>query len=1118
MFFRIPERPSSCHAPRNGAPPNTNMPTTFPHLMIRASAGTGKTFQLTNRYLSLIDGDAGCDQVLATTFTRKAAGEILDRVLSRLATAADSGQHCGELAQFVGDGSLTPARALELLARLVRNLHRLRISTLDSFFAQIAVTFSLELGLPPGWRIVEESTDARLRTEAIQAVLGGGAPGDTLALLHLLTKGEATRTVSEQVRSLVNSLHGLYLEAPPDAWKQVPRPTPLAQEKLAAALDGLAAFSLSGKQLPNARDKDLEAARAADWATFVAKGIGKCVLDGKPKFGSQTLDPRLIEIYHALGRHARAVLLTQLAGQTEATCQVLEKFDGHYRRLKLAHRALRFDDITRGLGSSALMARVGELAHRLDAGIDHLLLDEFQDTSLAQWEVLRPFADQVMPAGSFFCVGDVKQAIYGWRGGVAELFDTLETAWPKLRRSSLATSFRSSPPIIETVNRVFDRLENLAPLADRAAAVRAWKAGFEQHSTTLANLAGYARMVVAPRAEDPTPQAEVTLAFAAEEIKRFTKEAPGRSVGVLVRDNQAVARLIYELRQREVPASEEGGNPLTDSPAVGTVLSLLTLADHPGNLVARFHVASSPLGPIAGLTDYQSDSAARRISLDVRRSLLTRGYGATLYRWARSLADSCDDREANRLLQLVELAYRYEPEATLRVRDFVAFVEGQRVEDPAATDVRVMTIHQAKGLEFDIVVLPRLDARFIGQSPPVVIGREWPTGPVNLICRYVNADVRALLPEEFQRAFERQDEQALRESLCVLYVALTRAVHALHIIVSPSKENEKNMPKSHAGILRAALAEGASAVPGAVLYEHGDPRWFEKERHKPGAKCAADAKEKNAHAGRREFTPTGRVSTNGAAENGAADNGALEAESQFAIALAPLGDRRRRGLRRESPSELARGARVDVALRLQLKRSEATTRGSAFHAWFERIEWLDDLKDGEPADAVLRQAAASIDASPRQISTWLGQFRRLLGQPEVRAALSRDAYLNASTAPWRHDAPLRDALATGLITLDVERERSFAVRHDDRLLTGAIDRLVLVRCAPRGTGGPGPLMAAEILDFKTDTISGDPADGLVQLTERYAPQLDAYRRSVAQLTGLPLDRVFARLLPVGLEA
>lgn len=1094
------------------------MPTTFPHLMIRASAGTGKTFQLTNRYLSLIDGDAGCDQVLATTFTRKAAGEILDRVLSRLAKAADSGQHCDELAPFVGDGSLTQPRALELLARLVRNLHRLRISTLDSFFAQIAVTFGLELGLPPGWRIVEESTDERLRTEAIQAVLGGGTPKDTLALLHLLTKGEATRTVSQQVRSLVNSLYGLYLEAPPDAWKQVPRPTPLAQEKLAAALEGLAEFPLSGKQLPEARDKDLEAARAADWATFISQGIAKCALEGKQKYRSQAIDPQLVEIYQAIGRHARAVLLAQLAGQTEATCQVLEKFDAEYRRLKLAHRALRFDDITRSLGTSALMARVGELAHRLDAGIDHLLLDEFQDTSLAQWAVLRPFADQVMPAGSFFCVGDVKQAIYGWRGGVAELFDTLESDWPKLRRSSLATSFRSSPPVIETVNRVFDHLETASPLADRAAAVRAWKAGFETHTTTLAGLAGYARMIVAPRAEDPTPQAEVTLAFAAQEIKRFTAEAPGRSIGVLVRDNQAVARLIYELRRLDVPASEEGGNPLTDSPAVGTVLSLLTLADHPGNLVARFHVANSPLGPIAGLTDYESESVARRISLDVRRSLLTRGYGATLYRWARSLADSCDDREANRLLQLVELAYRYEPEATLRVRDFVAFVESQRVEDPAAADVRVMTIHQAKGLEFDIVVLPRLDGKLVGQAPPVVVGREWATGPVNLICRYANVDVRAMLPDEFQQAFERQDEQALRESLCVLYVALTRAVHALHIIIAPPKKEKKTVPKSHAGILRATLAEDVSPAPETVLYEHGDPCWFEKAAHKPAAERPRDAKELAGRAGRREFASAGGAAAEDAPANGSPDKNASTAEAQFAIALAPLGSRRRRGLRRESPSELARGARVDVALRLQLKRSEATTRGSVFHAWFERIEWLDDLKPGEPADAVLRQAAAAIDASPRQISNWLAQFRRLLGQPEVRTALSHATYRNPSTTPWRHDARLRDALATGTMTLEVERERSFAVRHDDRLLTGAIDRLVLVRCAPRGTAGPGPLVASEILDFKTDTISGDFAAGLAQLTERYAPQLDGYRRSVAQLTGLPLDCVFARLVPAGMES
>ncbi len=191
----------------------------FDHVMIRASAGTGKTFQLSNRYLGLINQGAAVDQILASTFTRKAAGEILDRVLVRLAEAAVDDQTCRALADFIRDSSLSQRRALELLEGLVQNLHRLRISTLDSFFSQIAASLSLELGLPPGWRIVEPSTDERLRTEAIHAVLAESDSKTTLALMHLLTKGEATRSVSDQIRDLVNSLYGLYLETTAEAWQ-----------------------------------------------------------------------------------------------------------------------------------------------------------------------------------------------------------------------------------------------------------------------------------------------------------------------------------------------------------------------------------------------------------------------------------------------------------------------------------------------------------------------------------------------------------------------------------------------------------------------------------------------------------------------------------------------------------------------------------------------------------------------------------------------------------------------------------------------------------------------------------------------------------------------------------
>ncbi|MCH8923902.1 MAG: hypothetical protein IIA67_12235, partial [Planctomycetes bacterium] len=328
-------------------------------------------------------------------------------------------------------------------------------------------------------------------------------------------------------------------------------------------------------------------------------------------------------------------------------------------------------------------------------------------------------------------------------------------------------------------------------------------------------------------------QGDATLVFAAEEIGKIAAQNPGRSIGVLVRTNAAVARLIYELRtNQQVRASEEGGNPLTDSAAVELILSLLRIADHPGDTAARFHVATSPLAAVTGLERHDDDTAALRLSLKIRRSLLSDGYGPTIFEWVTSLAEHSDSRDLSRLMQLVELAHGYESNASLRVDDFIAVVESRRVEDPTAADVRVMTLHQAKGLGFDIVVLPELDVELKGKPPAVVVGRDDPTGPVSRVCRYVNKDIQALLPAEFRRLFDEWADQSVGESLCLLYVALTRAVLALHMIIPPPSETKaKNNQVCFKRHLRNGLGPTRQQiVTGNQWHYNGS----EKQREKRG--------------------------------------------------------------------------------------------------------------------------------------------------------------------------------------------------------------------------------------------------------------------------------------------
>ena len=145
----------------------------IPHQIIRASAGTGKTHQLTTQFIDLLRRHVAPDQILATTFTRKASGEILERILQQLASASQDDQVAAALTSDLNKPLLTPENCRQMLATVCHNLHRISISTIDSFFNRVTHCFRHELGVPPQPRIIasDDPLAIRLRNEAIDAML-----------------------------------------------------------------------------------------------------------------------------------------------------------------------------------------------------------------------------------------------------------------------------------------------------------------------------------------------------------------------------------------------------------------------------------------------------------------------------------------------------------------------------------------------------------------------------------------------------------------------------------------------------------------------------------------------------------------------------------------------------------------------------------------------------------------------------------------------------------------------------------------------------------------------------------------------------------------------------------
>lgn len=1042
------------------APTDSAIPTQrWPHLVIRASAGTGKTFRLSNRFLELLAADVTGEQILATTFTRKAAGEILDRVLFRLAEAAHDPKALAQLGQFIAPGELSRDECLALLEQTTRHVHRLRVSTLDSFFMAIAGSFSLELGLPSGWTITDDATDQRLRAMAIEATLSQDATEDLLRLFHLLTKAETTRSISRVVYDTVNGLYGLFLESPPEAWQQLRHCSGLEEHELDALLDELEAFPLTG-ELATKRDACINDVRAGNWESFIRKGLGSKILAGETTWRKKPIPEAFLALFERLLTHARSTFINPVVGHNEGTFHLLEKFHREYQRLKQRYRLLRFDDVTRLVGSAPQVADTQRLGFRLDGGVRHLLLDEFQDTSLSQWQVLRPLAKEVTDAPaetSFFCVGDVKQAIYGWRGGLAQIFDAVDSELSSLDRQELVESFRSAQPVIDAVNQIFTRLHHHPKLDDHEGVVREWQKRYTPHTTAKTHLPGYTALRVLPNFKEEEDPQGARDQYVAQYVKDLLVASPGRTICVLTRKNEMVRRLVFALRALGVDASEEGGNRLTDSAAVGLILSLLQIADHPGDTVARYHLAMSPLGQQLGLCDHTDHAAATTFSANLRRELISEGLGPMVLRWAKLLAPYCNRREMSRLDQLVEMAYQYAPRSSLRADDFIDFVEQKPLSDPTRAPVRVMTVHQSKGLQFDIVVLPELDATLSGQNDPFVVGRTSPTGPIEAVCRYVEKAKWPFLPKRFQQMFHDANQQKWAEALCVLYVAVTRPIHALHMLIGAEEGICGDPHKTFAGLLRAALCEGRVLTPDAVAFETGDCDWAMQTGAAPAEEVAA----------------------------------AAASPALFRIQLAT--GARERGWQSISPSQLEGGPALRITDVVRPARSAGQDFGTLVHAWLAHIEWLEN---GLPSDDELKRAAIEEVGWQTDVSEPLRQFKAWLTNSKLRELLSQKA--------------LREDAFCKFDQLEVSNERRFALKQDGQLMNGSIDRLVLYLC-------DGQVVAADILDYKTDGIARDDTQALADKVEFYRPQIAAYVQAVQRMYDLPAGRVRARLLFLSLD-
>ncbi|MEO5714957.1 MAG: UvrD-helicase domain-containing protein [Luteolibacter sp.] len=848
-----------------------------PNLLILASAGSGKTFQLGNRVIGLVAKGVAPEKIVALTFTRKAAGEFADSVLTKLAKAASEEPTAAGLRK---DLKLPDADFSEALEKVVRALPRFTLGTMDSFFSRVVRGFQYELGLTGGkFDLLEGPRAEAAADEILAAILGEALQGkDGEEFLHAFrraTIGKESQGVQAGLRDFVQAWHGRYrtkhdLEWGPAFLAGVDR-TKWEKQKL--ALSARAARGLDGIDYTDNRQR---AALEKVIETLVNHTIGSGSLGGAAsllesimKAASTPNGPLHVRLYKeflitgpsgdALREMVNLAARCEMAAaltRTRALHDVVSIYDT-LCETKLRRRGLLgFDDVKVLMGqwvrSEDARLRREAVDFRLDARFDHWLLDEFQDTSGSDWTGLLPLIDEAAGdgEGSVFIVGDRKQAIYAWRGGEVGLFDEVMNRYKGgLEIEPLSESWRSCPEVLSLVNQVCGDVSTMKEFFGNAADRWEWQEHFPAEPLKAATKSGEARVEVV---EGKWEERLVRLGDLLAELGVGRR---AMTCGVLVRSNSKVREIADHLRACGFDVIEEGQRePAKDHP-VGIALGHLLkwLAD-PADAFAWEMVEMSPLA--AGLR-----AKFGGFWQQIWEGLLGRASETGFAGMIEEVAELCwadwSDFGRRRAGDLIMTLSNLDAQGGATAREAADWVERLTVsQSPGVAAVQVMTIHKSKGLGFDVVVLPDVP----NDSIPSALHFDVAEGP-GWITEPPPKWARELLPE-MREAEEKWGASQRYEAFCMLYVALTRSKRGLYVLLEPPAKRQDADKPSLANWL--ATSVGSNGEPG-VIYQAGSSEWSNRvslleEKAKPGKHSSLG----NATPRRERTTPSAAKKKDGA--------------------------------------------------------------------------------------------------------------------------------------------------------------------------------------------------------------------------------------------------------------
>lgn len=865
---------------------------------LSANAGSGKTRVLTDRVARLLLRGTEPQHILCLTYTKAAASEMQNRLFQRLGKWAmlDDGALRKELADLDEEQPKSLAQARTLFARAVETPGGLKIQTIHSFCSSILRQFPLEAGVSQQFKELDENGQASVIDEVLNGLAKQGSVG--LAGVSRFHSDESLTSLGQAIAKKRGNFAIPRSRA--DVFKAIGIPENLLMAdvlKTALQADDLE-FLVGISSILASSDSKTDLQLATDLAALpstpsvsalrvlerrllsgadTAKGsfVPKVGQIPTKKFRESVFQPYQTQFEAIMERIGLARQMRVGLESAEKTCALhlfANEFLPAYARTKASAGLLDFDDLiekTRGLLTQRSLEWV---LYRLDGGIEHILVDEAQDTSPAQWDVIDSIAREIISGEgarkgrTLFVVGDKKQSIYSFQGADAREFDRMARAFSSrlsdgspLVRRDLQYSFRSSAAILSSVDTVFegnagrglgDSVRHRAFHPQLPGRVDLWPL---VPNPDKKEPAAWYDPVDRPSANDPRIKLAEAIAVCIQglldSVTILGKDGKSRRVKagdilVLVQGRSDLFdHIIRACKSAGIPVAGADRLRISGELAVKDLLALMSfLALQEDNL----SLAAALRSPLFGWTESELyDLAHQRTQkylwaeLRDRQSEFTETFAAlnrllgevdflrpyellemilTRHDGRKKLLERLGPEAEDGINELLNQALVYERDEVPSLTGFVARAQAAEIDikrqsDTSGSLIRVMTVHGAKGLEAPIVILPDTTRTGSRQRDPMMIAEDGM--PVWRMSKEECPDWLKAAREQAEQA-----EQEERSRLC--YVAMTRAENWLIVCgVENTKSNESWYSTIDAGLRRLSHEPLNTAFGQGLRVSHG---------------------------------------------------------------------------------------------------------------------------------------------------------------------------------------------------------------------------------------------------------------------------------------------------------